>query len=87
MHVHSSCRTKTLRIEFLEKLAFGKSVKLAGTKIAGAQTATSEMTKCRTGHRQNGGAEMEARKQFYYLKNFKTIDLFLNAHKLGRKDM
>uniref|UniRef100_A0A915L7I2 Uncharacterized protein n=1 Tax=Romanomermis culicivorax TaxID=13658 RepID=A0A915L7I2_ROMCU len=28
--------------------------KVASTKIGGAQMATSEMTKCRTGYRQNG---------------------------------
>uniref|UniRef100_A0A915J0I9 Uncharacterized protein n=1 Tax=Romanomermis culicivorax TaxID=13658 RepID=A0A915J0I9_ROMCU len=31
--------------------------KVIGTKIAAAQTAIAEMTKCRTGYRQNRGTE------------------------------
>uniref|UniRef100_A0A915JPW0 Catalase core domain-containing protein n=1 Tax=Romanomermis culicivorax TaxID=13658 RepID=A0A915JPW0_ROMCU len=52
--------------------------KVAGTKIAGAQTAIFEITKCRTGYRQKGGAEMDAPKCLVnFLFFLKAPSLFL----------
>uniref|UniRef100_A0A915JGW4 Uncharacterized protein n=1 Tax=Romanomermis culicivorax TaxID=13658 RepID=A0A915JGW4_ROMCU len=62
--------------------------KVAGTKIAGAQTATSEMTKSRTGYRQNGGAEMEAPKcAFPYFNMTQETITCLNKFKSCRHDL
>uniref|UniRef100_A0A915JGR8 Uncharacterized protein n=1 Tax=Romanomermis culicivorax TaxID=13658 RepID=A0A915JGR8_ROMCU len=53
------------KIKRKKQFGAGTGAKVTSTKIAGAQKATSKMTKCRTGYRQNDGAEMEAPKRAF----------------------